>query len=110
LSSRQARRIAQILRYIEAHSADDCSLDTLAAQARLSSFHLLRLFRALTGQTPRQVVIATRLRAAATALRTTQKRVVEVALDAGFGDLSHFTTSFARAFGASPRAYRERAR
>jgi AraC family transcriptional regulator len=109
LSSRQARRVAQALRYIDAHSAGDCSLETLAAQARLSSFHFLRLFRALTGQTPRQVVIATRLRAAATALRSTRARIVDVALEVGFGDLSHFTSSFTRAFGTSPRRYRRRA-
>ena len=105
----QARRVAGVLRYIEAHSAADCSLTALGAQARLSSFHLLHLFRALTGQTPRQVVIATRLRRAAVALRTTRARVTDIALDVGFGDLSHFTSSFTRAFGVSPRGYRKRA-
>ncbi|NMO13650.1 helix-turn-helix transcriptional regulator [Pyxidicoccus fallax] len=107
-SPRQVRRVARTLRYVEAHCADDCSLDALAAQAGLSRFHFLRVFRAMTGQTPRQFVIATRLRVAATALRATRKPITEVALDAGFGDLSHFTTSFTRAFGASPRAFRKR--
>jgi AraC family transcriptional regulator len=106
----QSRRIAQALRYIEAHHAEDCSLATLAAHARLSSFYFLRTFRAVTGQTPRQVVIATRLRAAAALLRTTRRPIVEIALDAGFGDLSHFVLSFTRAFGKSPRAYRVVAR
>lgn len=102
----QARRIAQTLRYIAAHHADDCSLATLASHARLSSFHFLRTFRAVTGQTPRQVVIATRLRAAAALLRTTRRPVVRIALEVGFGDLSHFMASFARAFGVSPGNYR----
>jgi AraC-like DNA-binding protein len=104
-----ARRAARALRYIEAHSADDCSLERLAAEARLSRFHFLRVFRAMTGQTPRQHVIAARLRAAATALRTTRVPVTRVATDAGFGDLSHFTNTFSAAFRASPRAYRKRA-
>lgn len=107
-TSMQARRVAKTLRYVEAHGAEDCSLDTLASNAGLSSFHYLRVFRAMTGQTPRQFVIATRLRMAATALRTTRTPVTEVAMAAGFGDLSHFTTSFTRAFGVSPRAYRKR--
>ena len=105
-----ARRISQVLRYIEAHHAGDCSLDTLAALARLSSFHFLRTFRAITGQTPRQVVIATRLRAAAAHLRSTNRPISDIALDVGFGDLSHFMASFARAFGRSPGAYRRVAR
>lgn len=107
-TSGQARRVAKTLRYVEAHSAGDCSLDTLAAHAGLSSFHYLRVFRAMTGQTPHQFVIATRLRVAATLLRTTRLPITEVAMEAGFGDLAHFTTSFTRAFGASARTYRKR--
>ena len=103
------RRIAEALRYIAAHHADDCSLDTLAAHAGLSSFHFLRSFRAVTGQTPRQVVIATRLRAAAVLLRSTRRPILAIAFDVGFGDASHFTSSFTRAFGVSPGAYRRRA-
>lgn len=105
----QSRRITQALRYIEAHFADDCTLDTLAARAQLSSFHFLRSFRAITGQTPRQVVIATRLRAAAALLRTTRRPILDIAYGAGFGDASHFMASFARAFGTSPGVYRRAA-
>jgi AraC-like DNA-binding protein len=106
----QARRVARAVRYVDAHSAGDCSLEVLAAEARLSRYHFLRVFRAMTGQTPRQYVIATRLRAAASALRVSRTPITRIALDAGFGDLSHFTASFARAFGASPGAYRRHRR
>lgn len=105
----QARRVARALRYIEAHSAGDCSLSALAAEARLSRFQFLRVFHAMTGQTPRQYVIAARLRSAATALRTSPLPVARVAMDAGFRDLSHFMASFSRAFGTSPGVYRRRA-
>lgn len=104
----QARRIASTLRYVEAHSDRDCSLRALAAHAGLSRYHFLRLFRATTGQTPHQHVIATRLRAAAAELRETRTPITQIALDAGFGDVSHFTATFTRRFGASPRAYRKR--
>lgn len=109
LSAEHERRIAHVLRYIEAHHADDCSLDTLAAHARLSSFHFLRTFRRVSGQTPRQVVIATRLRAAAARLRAGSGSVSDIAFAVGFGDLSHFMASFTRAFGCSPGVYRRRA-
>jgi AraC-like DNA-binding protein len=105
-SPHQQRRVAQVMRRIEQHPADDCSLDSLARMAGLSSFHFLRVFRALTGQTPRQFVIAARLRAAAALLCTTRDPVIAIALNAGFGDLSHFHASFTRWFGTSPRAYR----
>jgi AraC family transcriptional regulator len=102
----QIRRVVRVLRHVDEHPADDCSLETLAAIAGLSTFHFARVFRVLSGQTPRQYVIAARLRAAARALSSTRRPVIEVALDAGFADLSHFTTSFRRAFGVSPRRYR----
>ncbi|MBN9686397.1 AraC family transcriptional regulator [Corallococcus sp. NCSPR001] len=90
-----------MIRYIEDPSAGDCSLDALAALAGLSRFHFLRIFQKQTGQTPRQFVIAT-------TPRTTRLPITQVSLEAGFGDLSHFTTRFMQAFGASPRAYRLR--
>lgn len=101
-------RVARVLRRIDADPAADCSLDTLAAVAGLSPYHFLRLFRALTGQTPRQHVIAARLRTAALALRTTTAPVLSIALAAGFGDASHFHATFLRAFALSPAAYRRR--
>jgi AraC-like DNA-binding protein len=100
------RRVVRALRYIDAHCAADCSLATLAATAGLSAFHFSRIFRALVGQTPRQYVISARLRTAAAALASTRKPVTEVALDAGFVDLSNFMATFRRAFGVSPRRYR----
>jgi AraC family transcriptional regulator len=102
-----ASRVARAIRYVETHSADDCSLATLAREARLTRYHFLRVFAALTGQTPRQHVIGARLRRAATALRTTRKPVTAIAFDVGFGDVSHFIRSFTRAFARSPRAYRQ---
>jgi len=107
-SMAQVGRVARTLRYIEANLAGDCSLEALAAHAGLSRYHFLRVFRAMTGQTPRQHVIATRLRSAATVLKTTRKPITEIALEVGFGDLSHFTNSFSQTFGASPRAYHKR--
>jgi AraC-like DNA-binding protein len=105
-ASPDQRPILAALRYIDAHHAADCSLATLAAHARLSPFHFLRRFRAATGQTPRQAVIAARLRAAATQLRSTRAPILDIALAVGFNDLSHFTTTFTRAFGRSPGRYR----
>lgn len=99
-------RVARALRYIDAHPAADLCLATLADAAGLSAFHFSRVFRGLVGQTPRQYVIAARLRTAAAALAATTKPVTEVALDAGFVDLSNFMTTFRRAFGVSPRRYR----
>src|SRR5204862_456286 len=74
----------------------------------LSPYHFLRTFERLTGVTPHQYVLRARLRAAATRLATEAGRVIDVALDSGFGDISNFNRAFRTEFGASPRAYRQR--
>lgn len=101
-------RILEIVRYVERHYAEPCSLGHLAGMAGLSRFHFLRLFRAATGVSPHQYIIALRLRAAAELLRSTAEPVTLIALDVGFNDLSHFNLLFRRSFGAAPREWRSR--
>ena len=95
-------------RYIDSHYHESCSLDELAAHAGMSPFHFLRVYRRVTGQTPHRHVLTTRLRHAARRLRTSRDRIAHIALEVGFGDVSHFNASFASHFRASPGAYRAR--
>jgi len=99
-------RLTEVIRYMAAHSAAPHKLIGLAAMARMSPYHFLRTFRAVTGVTPHQWLLRARLRDAAERLATTRMPVTEVALDVGFDDLSNFTRSFRAEFGASPREYR----
>jgi AraC family transcriptional regulator len=99
-------RITEVLRYMAAHSAAPHKLTGLASMARMSPYHFLRTFRAVTGVTPHQWLLRARLRDAAGRLATTSTPVTNVALDVGFEDLSNFTRSFRAEFGAPPRAYR----
>jgi AraC-like DNA-binding protein len=78
----------------------------MAEAADLSRYHFIRVFRALTGEPPRQRLIGIRLRAAADRLIGTREPVTQIALSVGFNDLSHFNASFRQAFGMSPRAWR----
>jgi AraC family transcriptional regulator len=99
-------RITEVLRYMAAHSAAPHKLTGLASRARMSPYHFLRTFRAVTGVTPHQWLLRARLRDAAGRLAATGTPVTNVALDVGFDDLSNFTRSFRAEFGASPREYR----
>ena len=101
-------RIVEVVHYVERHYAEPCSLGHLAVMAGLSRFHFLRRFRAATGVSPHQYIIALRLRAAAERLRSTADPVTSIALDVGFNDLSHFNLLFRRSFGAAPKQWRMR--
>jgi transcriptional regulator GlxA family with amidase domain len=104
--TRHHGRLTEILRYMAAHSAAPHKLTGLAGMARMSPYHFLRTFRLVTGVTPHQWLLRTRLRDAAGRLASTRTPVTNVALDVGFDDLSNFTRSFRAEFGASPRQYR----
>jgi len=101
-------RVTRAVRAIDDRPDRDLSLGTLARDSGLSPYHFLRTFERLTGVTPHQYVLRARLRAAATRLTTDAGRVIDVALDSGFRDISNFNRAFRTEFGVSPRAYRQR--
>jgi AraC-like DNA-binding protein len=109
--SADRRRVVDSALWIEAHAGGDVSLQQLADAAGWSAFHYLRVFSALLGVSPHQYLVRCRLRRAARLLVEDHARpVTEVALDAGWADLSNFVRTFHRAAGVSPRGYRRAAR
>lgn len=99
-------RITRIVRMIEGDPNAAHDLTTLAREAKLSRYHFLRVFQQLTGLTPHQYILRARLRHAAARLTLHHSRVLDIALDSGFGDVSNFNHAFRAEFGLSPKKYR----
>ena len=110
LPARAVARVTRSIRAIERDSSAQLTLRQLATQAGLSSYHFLRTFERLTGVTPHQYVRRMRLRDAALRLSFEPIRVIEIAYESGFNDVSAFNRAFRAEFGINPRGYRERAR
>ena len=98
-------RVTRIVRNIEQDPSAPNTLATLASEACLSPYHFLRTFEQVTGVTPHQFILRARLREAANRL-SEPARIVDIALETGFGDLSNFNRTFRAEFGKSPRAWR----
>ena len=109
-SSSDRRRAVEVAMWIDAHAEQDIALAEAAAQAQLSSFHFLRVFRSVLGVTPHQYLVRARLRRAARLLADDARSITDIALDVGFADLSNFVRTFHRAAGVSPRRFRTTAR
>jgi AraC-like DNA-binding protein len=101
-----ARHLLRAKDLADARYRDPLDVRTLAEAARLSPAHFSREFRRAFGETPHQYLLTRRLERAAALLRTTDRSVTEICLAVGLRSLGSFTTSFGRAFGLSPAAYR----
>src|SRR6188508_3388997 len=91
---------------VDARFREPLDVPALARAAYLSPAHFSREFRRAFGETPHQYLLTRRLERAAQLLRMTDRSVAEICLDVGLTSVGSFTTSFGRAYGLSPTAYR----
>ena len=105
-SARDAARVAAACRRIERADTPP-SLAALAREAGLSPHHFHRVFKAVTGLTPKAYVQAHRGKALREALARPGATVVEAAFDAGFNAASRFYDSAETLLGMKPAQYRD---
>ena len=91
---------------VDARYAEPLGVDDLARAAGLSRAHFSREFRRAFGESPHAYLLTRRLERAASLLRTTDRSVAEICFAVGLQSVGSFTTSFARAYGVTPTAYR----
>ena len=102
-------RVAWAITEMERRLAQPLAISHLARGANLSPSRFTQVFRSHTGLSPGRYLRQLRLTRARHLLDTTFLSVKEVMAAVGFNDPSHFSRDFHRAFGVSPRAWRQRA-
>lgn len=112
LAAQTAQRepLREVQRWITEHPADDLTVESLAARARLSPRHFARAFQHETGTTPGRYVDRVRLEHARRLLEDTGAGVEEVSRASGYGTPEAMRRAFVKALGASPAEYRRRFR
>ena len=90
--------------YLLANVTRNISLEELSAHVGLSPYHFLRRFRATFGMPPHTYRLQQRVHLAKRMLADGTP-IVQVALDTGFTDQSHFTRRFKTFVGTTPRRY-----
>ncbi len=92
--------------FVEANLDRPIQLADLAERAGLSAFHFARAFKTTMGTTPRAFVEGRRIDKAKELLRESRLPLAQIAAETGLGAQSRFTTTFRRATGFTPAAYR----
>ena len=104
LAERHAALVTALCRHMEQAEAPP-SLESLAEQAGLSPWHMHRIFKSVTGLTPRQYALALRKTRLQTQLASGSS-VTEALHAAGFGSAAGFYAASAAVLGMTPRRYR----
>ncbi len=103
---RQSGRLSDLRAWLVDNLEQEIRLADMATEARCSERTLLRQFRAETGQTPQQWLLARRVDAARAMLETTRLSVEQVARDAGLGTGANLSQHLRKCLGVGPSAYR----
>jgi AraC-like DNA-binding protein len=101
-----ARHLLRAKDFADARYAQPLHVDDMADAAGLSRAHFSREFRRAFGESPHGYLLTRRLERAAALLRDTDHSVAEICFSVGLQSVGSFTSSFGRAYGRSPTAYR----
>lgn len=94
------------LELLQAKFSEDISLDELAAEARLSSYHFARMFKQSVGVPPRVYLTRLRVEKACELLETTDLSVSEIAMAVGYSSSQVLARVFLKHRRMRPTEYR----
>ncbi len=98
--------VQRALDHIEANLREPLRLEVIARKAGFSLWHFQRIFAALTGEPIGSYVRRRRLTASTLELRTSSRRILDIALDYQFESHEAFTRAFKTVFHFTPGEFR----
>lgn len=104
-SSFQSDYLTELITYIEQNLEDKLYLDELAKIIHLNKFGFSKKFKALTGMTPMSYVLMKKVFSAKAKI-SADCDLTELAYTYNFTDIAHFSHSFKKYVGLSPKEYR----
>lgn len=101
----QIEAVQRMQEYIEAHLREDISMADVARVSLFSPWHARRLFLEYTGVSPSDYIRKLRLKHSALKLRDEDVKILDVALESGFGSVDGYQRAFLKEFGCNPSDY-----
>lgn len=98
-------RLRAALTYIGEHIGEDLSLEALATLAHMSTDAFRHVFKKTLGVPPHHYILLQRVEAAKRLLSRPKVSIAEISYALGFSSQAHFSTSFRKFVGCSPKRY-----
>ncbi len=95
------------LKYMQDNYSRNLSTMDISSHLNISEGHFCRLFKQYFKRTPMEYLNYYRVSKAARLLKDTELKVLEVAMEVGFDNLSYFIGTFKRFMGTTPSKYRK---
>ena len=95
------------IQYMEDHLREELTIRDIAQQAALSPFYFQKGFAMLCGMTVGDYIRQRRLSVAGLEILTTDRKIIDIALEAGYDSPDSFTRAFTRFHGVTPTALRK---
>lgn len=86
----------------------DFRLQSLSEQAGVSHRYFEQLFKQKYGVSPKEYVLNLKIRRAKELLSEKDRKIKDIALELGYGDIYHFGKLFLKKTGYTPREYRKK--
>lgn len=106
LESGGDKAIEIALQYIQAHFAEDLSLEKVASVVFLNPAYFSLLFKQKTGQGYKDYVTSLRLEQAKSLLSGSELKLMDIAERIGYNDVRHFTQMFRKKYDMTPTEFR----
>lgn len=99
--------IQLIQQYINAHLAEDVTLQAISEHIHMHPVYLSKIFKAETGENISEYIIRLKMERAAYLLKQTDDRIYQICSKIGYQNPPYFIKLFKKFFGMTPQEYRE---
>ncbi len=98
--------IQKAMDYIKANYRAPICLEDMAKSAAMSPSYFSNLFKSISGMSPYNYLMTTRIERALERLKNTDDTVMDIALECGFTSITSFNKAFKKLVGVAPSAVR----
>lgn len=104
---RRSEQIRQVMTYLQEHYTSAVTMDELSREFHMSTGHLCRMFKSITGHSITEYLNDYRIRMSTCLLREGELDIGEIAMRVGFNNISYYNKRFRQYMHQTPSQYRK---